>query len=68
MQNYFKIILFSLRAQLGLRAVIPTGPAFNESERIAAEQKLTRLKTEAENKRTAIQNLKSALENLEITE
>lgn len=60
---------FSLRAQLGLAKLPrPTGPPFDESEKIAAEQRLNRLKSDAENKKVAIRNLKSALDKLDITE
>lgn len=66
MSNFF---LHSLRQQLGLAKLPrPTGPAFTENERPTAEKRLRQLIGEAENKRTAIRNLKSALEKLDITD
>lgn len=55
--------------QLGLgKLPRPSGPPFDESERPAAEQRFSRLKNDAENKRNAIRNLKSALDKLDVTE
>ncbi|XP_033153611.1 uncharacterized protein LOC117136702 [Drosophila mauritiana] len=62
-------VIQNLRIQLCLgKLPRPTGPPLDESEKPAAEQKLNRLKTEAENKRIKIKNLKSALEKLDITD
>lgn len=62
-------IIQNLRLQLGLgKLPRPTGTPLDESERPAAEQRLSRLRGEADNKRIAIRNLKSALEKLDITE
>lgn len=62
-------IIQNLRMQLGLgKLPRPTGTPLDESERPAAEQRLQKLRNEAENKRVAIRNLKSALEKLDITE
>ena len=55
--------------QLGLgKLPRPSGPPFDDSERPAAEQRFSRLKNDAENKRNAIRNLKSALDKLDVTE
>lgn len=55
--------------QLGLAKLPrPTGPAFTENERPGAEQRLSRLLSEAENKKVAIRNLKAALDKLDITD
>ncbi|XP_017038792.1 uncharacterized protein LOC108086402 [Drosophila ficusphila] len=62
-------VIQNLRIQLCLgKLPRPTGPPLDESEKPAAEQKLNRLKAEAENKRIKIKNLKSALEKLDITD
>ncbi|EAT42161.1 AAEL006269-PA [Aedes aegypti] len=62
-------VIQNLRLQLGLgKLPRPTGPAFDDEERPAAEQKVTKLRSEAENKKVAIRNLKSALEKLDITD
>lgn len=62
-------VIQNLRIQLCLgKLPRPSGPPLDESEKPAAEQKLNRLKAEAENKRIKIKNLKSALEKLDITE
>lgn len=62
-------VIQNLRMQLGLgKLPRPTGTPLDESERPAAEQRLARLKGEADTKRTAIRNLKAALEKLDITE
>ncbi|XP_063701637.1 uncharacterized protein LOC134831757 [Culicoides brevitarsis] len=62
-------VIQSLRMQLGLAKLPrPTGPAFTENERPEAEQRLTRLLKDAENKKVAIRNLKAALEKLDITD
>ncbi|EDW74384.2 uncharacterized protein Dwil_GK21885 [Drosophila willistoni] len=62
-------VIQNLRIQLCLgKLPRPTGPPLDENEKPAAEQKLNRLKTEAENKRIKIKNLKSALEKLDITD
>ncbi|KAH8280290.1 hypothetical protein KR018_001591 [Drosophila ironensis] len=62
-------VIQNLRIQLCLgKLPRPTGPPLDDSEKPAAEQKLNRLKAEAENKRIKIKNLKSALEKLDITD
>lgn len=62
-------VIQSLRLQLGLgKLPRPMGTPLDESERPAAEQRLARLKIDADNKRVAIRNLKSALDKLDITE
>jgi len=62
-------VIQSLRMQLGLgKLPRPIGTPLEDSEKPAAEQRLGRLKIEADNKRTAIRNLKSALDKLDITE
>lgn len=57
---------FSLRVQLGLSKV--QRPTIENVEIPAAEQRLSRLKNDAENKKNAIKNLKVALEKLDITD
>ncbi|XP_054736403.1 uncharacterized protein LOC129243428 isoform X1 [Anastrepha obliqua] len=62
-------VIQNLRIQLCLgKLPRPTGPPLNENEKPAAEQKLQRLKAEAENKKIKIKNLKTALEKLDITD
>lgn len=62
-------VIQSLRMQLGLAKLPrPTGPAFTEVERPGAEQRLSRLLSDAENKKVAIRNLKGALDKLDITD
>ncbi|XP_055374098.1 uncharacterized membrane protein DDB_G0293934 isoform X2 [Condylostylus longicornis] len=62
-------VIQNLRIQLGLgKLPRPTGPPLDDSEKPAAEQKIARLKIDAENKRIAIRNLKSALDKLDITD
>ncbi|XP_064543107.1 uncharacterized protein sprt [Drosophila montana] len=62
-------VIQNLRIQLCLgKLPRPSGPPLDESEKPAAEHKLNRLKSEAENKRIKIKNLKSALEKLDITD
>ncbi|XP_023301618.2 uncharacterized protein LOC111683739 [Lucilia cuprina] len=62
-------VIQNLRIQLCLgKLPRPCGPPLNEAEKPAAEQKLQKLKTEAENKKIKIRNLKSALEKLDITD
>uniref|UniRef100_W8AXA5 PDZ domain-containing protein n=1 Tax=Ceratitis capitata TaxID=7213 RepID=W8AXA5_CERCA len=62
-------VIQNLRIQLCLgKLPRPTGPPLDESEKPAAEQKLQKLKAEAENKKIKIKNLKSALEKLDITD
>lgn len=62
-------VIQNLRVQLGLgKLPRPSGTPLDESERPAAEQRLHRLKVDAENKRIAIRNLKMALDKLDITE
>ncbi|XP_067630392.1 early endosome antigen 1 isoform X2 [Eurosta solidaginis] len=62
-------VIQNLRIQLCLgKLPRPSGPPLDESEKPAAEQKLQRLKAEAENKKIKIKNLKSALEKLDITD
>lgn len=62
-------VIQNLRIQLCLgKLPRPSGPPLEDSEKPAAEQKLLRLKADAENKRIAIRNLKTALDKLDITE
>lgn len=62
-------VIQSLRTQLGLAKLPrPSGPAFDEHERPAAEQRMTRIRSDIENKKIIIKNLKSALEKLDITD
>ncbi|BFG06136.1 uncharacterized protein DMAD_04719 [Drosophila madeirensis] len=62
-------VIQNLRIQLCLgKLPRPSGPPLDDSEKPAAEQKLHRLKSEGENKRIKIKNLKSALEKLDITD
>lgn len=62
-------IIQNLRLQLGLgKLPRPTGTPLDETERPVAEQRLQKLRNEADNKRVAIRNLKCALEKLDITE
>uniref|UniRef100_A0A0K8U2H0 PDZ domain-containing protein n=1 Tax=Bactrocera latifrons TaxID=174628 RepID=A0A0K8U2H0_BACLA len=62
-------VIQNLRIQLCLgKLPRPSGPPLDDSEKPAAEQKLQRLKAEAENKKIKIKNLKSALEKLDITD
>ncbi|XP_037941027.1 uncharacterized protein LOC119673977 [Teleopsis dalmanni] len=59
----------NLRIQLCLgKLPRPTGPPLDDAEKPAAELKLQKLKTEAENKKIKIKNLKIALEKLDITD
>lgn len=44
------------------------GPPLTEADRKATEERLQRLRRDADNKRLAIKNLKLALERLDITE
>ncbi|XP_065370118.1 uncharacterized protein sprt [Calliphora vicina] len=62
-------VIQNLRIQLCLgKLPRPCGPPLNDADKPAAEQKLQKLKTEAENKKIKIRNLKSALEKLDITD
>ncbi|XP_075165170.1 PDZ domain-containing protein sprite [Haematobia irritans] len=62
-------VIQNLRIQLCLgKLPRPSGPPLNEADRPAAEQKLQKLKTEADNKKIKIKNLKSALDKLDITD
>lgn len=67
-------IIQSLKGQLtipGLRLSTIRNPSnrdLTEIEKKQAEERLTRLKTDIDNKRLAIKNLKMALERLDITE
>lgn len=62
-------VIQSLRVQLGLgKLPRQMGTPLEEGERPAAEQRLNRLRIDAENKRIAIRNLKAALDKLDITE
>lgn len=61
-------IIQDLRVQLGLEKLPrPTGAPLDDSERPAAEQRLSRLKNDAENKQIAIRNLKLAIDKLDVT-
>lgn len=62
-------IIQNLRMQLGLgKLPRPTGTPLDDSERPAAEQRLLRLRKDADNKRVAIRNLKAALDKLDVSE
>ncbi|XP_053687899.1 uncharacterized protein LOC128737309 [Sabethes cyaneus] len=62
-------VIQNLRLQLGLgKLPRPAGPAFDDEERPVAEQRLTKLRADAENKKLSIRNLKEALEKLDITD
>ncbi|XP_053673015.1 uncharacterized protein LOC128723313 [Anopheles nili] len=62
-------VIQSLRLQLGLgKLPRPTGPPLDETERPVAEQRLAKLKSDAETKRHVIKSLKSALEKLDVTD
>lgn len=62
-------VIQNLRQQLGLgKLPRPQGTPIDEADRPAAEQRLMRLKGDAENKRIAIRNLKAALEKADVTE
>lgn len=62
-------VIQNLRIQLCLgKLPRPSGPPLNEADKPMAEQKLQKLKTEADNKKIKIKNLKGALEKLDITE
>lgn len=54
--------------QLGLGKVQHSTQSLSEADIPAAEQRLSRLKNDAENKKNAIKNLKSALDKLDITD
>uniref|UniRef100_A0A182QAY1 PDZ domain-containing protein n=1 Tax=Anopheles farauti TaxID=69004 RepID=A0A182QAY1_9DIPT len=62
-------VIQNLRLQLGLgKLPRPTGPPLDDTERPVAEQRLVKLKSDAETKRHVIKNLKSALEKLDVTD
>lgn len=62
-------VIQSLRVQLGLgKLPRQTGTPLEESERPAAEQRISRLRIDSDNKRVAIRNLKAALDKLDISE
>lgn len=62
-------VIQKLRIQLCLgKLPRPSGPPLTEAEIPAAERKLHKLKTEADNKKAKIRNLKSALEHFDINE
>lgn len=62
-------VIQKLRIQLCLgKLPRPSGPPFTDAEIPAAERKLHKLKTEADNKKTKIRNLKCALEHFDINE
>ncbi|XP_055537986.1 uncharacterized protein LOC129725792 [Wyeomyia smithii] len=62
-------VIQNLRLQLGLgKLPRPAGPAFDDVERPVAEQRLMKLRSDADNKKVAIRNLKGALEKLDITD
>lgn len=62
-------IIHSLRVQLGLgKLPRPISAPLDEIELNAAEKELQKLKSDADNKRLTIRNLKTALDNLDITE
>ncbi|XP_055629799.1 uncharacterized protein LOC129770769 isoform X2 [Toxorhynchites rutilus septentrionalis] len=62
-------VIQNLRLQLGLgKLPRPTGPAFDDAERPAAAQRLMNIRSEVENKKLVITNLKGALDKLDITD
>lgn len=62
-------IIQNLRQQLGLgKLPRPTGALLDKNEIPAAQQQVKKLKNDADNRRVTIRNLKTALENLDITE
>lgn len=68
-------VVQKLRMQLGLgkssqrsTSTTATGTPLEDSERPAAEQRLTRLRKDSENKQVAIRNLKAALTKLDVSE
>lgn len=62
-------VINNLRLQLGLEKLPrPTGTPLNAAELPAAENELHNLRIEADNKRIAIRNLKTAIDNLDISE
>lgn len=62
-------VIQNLRMQLGLgKLPRPTGTPINESDIPAAEQRLQRLRNEADNKRNAIRSLKASLDQLDVSE
>ncbi|XP_046482182.1 uncharacterized protein sprt [Neodiprion pinetum] len=63
-QNLKGQLCNTLSSRLSLR----NGPSLTESDRKAAEDRLQRLRRDADNKRLAIKNLKLALERLDITD
>ena len=68
------LVIFSrLKGQLcntlsGRLALRNGAPPLTEADRKAAEERLQRLRRDADNKRLAIKNLKLALDRLDITE
>lgn len=67
------LLLFRLKGQLcntlSNRLALRNGaPPLTEADRKAADERLQRLRRDADNKRLAIKNLKLALERLDITE
>lgn len=67
------VIFYRLKGQLcntlSSRLALRNGaPPLTEADRKAAEERLQRLRRDADNKRLAIKNLKLALERLDITE
>lgn len=74
-QNEREMIMQNLRVQLGIEkqssgrsssASVSGPPLENNGERPVNEQKLSRLKNDAENKKNAIRNLKCALQKLDM--
>lgn len=68
-----RYFFFRLKGQLcntlsGRLALRNGAPPLTEADRKAAEERLQRLRRDADNKRLAIKNLKLALERLDITE
>ncbi|XP_055602374.1 uncharacterized protein LOC129751108 [Uranotaenia lowii] len=62
-------VIQNLRLQLGLgKLPRPTGPAFDEKERPAAELRLAKLLKDVESKKEIIKALKNTLEKLDITD
>lgn len=67
--RYFFRLKGQLCNTLSSRLALRNGaPPLTEADRKAAEERLQRLRRDADNKRLAIKNLKLALERLDITE
>ncbi|XP_020706640.1 uncharacterized protein LOC105683564 isoform X2 [Athalia rosae] len=67
-ENIIQNLKGQLCNTLSNRLSLRNGPSLTESDRKAAEDRLQRLRRDADNKRLAIKNLKLALERLDITD